>query len=112
MDYLARPDPTRQGHQGRRASQNCAQVPQSGGRDDRASLGDQQCQRPAPERQHRIYSPHAMKFLLRKIKEFINWIFGLFKKSFGIAIYEVLAITPGRNRAWVNSNFGVIKKPN
>lgn len=53
-----------------------------------------------------------MKFLLRKVKEFINWIFGLFKESSGIAIYEVLAITPGRNRAWVNTSVGVIKKPN
>jgi len=53
-----------------------------------------------------------MKYLLRKIKEFINWILGLFKKSSGVAIYEVLAITPGRNRAWVNSSVGVIKKPN
>lgn len=53
-----------------------------------------------------------MKFLLRKVKEFINWIFGLFKESSGIAIYEMLAITPGRNRAWVNSSVGVIKKPN
>ncbi len=53
-----------------------------------------------------------MKFLLRKIKEFINWIIGLFKKSSGVVIYEVLAITPGRNRAWVNTSVGVIKKPN
>ncbi len=53
-----------------------------------------------------------MKFLLRKIKEFIDWITGLFKRSSGIAIYEILAITPGRNRAWVNSSVGVIKKPN
>lgn len=53
-----------------------------------------------------------MKFLLKKIKEFIVWLFGLFKKSTGVVIYEVLAITPGRNRAWVNSSFGVIKKPN
>jgi len=53
-----------------------------------------------------------MKFLLRKIKEFINWILGLFKKASGVVIYEVLAITPGRNRAWVNSSVGVIKKPN
>lgn len=52
-----------------------------------------------------------MKFLLRKVKEFINWILGLFKGSSGIAIYEVLAITPGRNRAWVNTSVGVIKKP-
>ena len=53
-----------------------------------------------------------MKFLLRKIKEFINWILGLFKKTSGVVIYEVLAITPGRNRAWVNTSVGVIKKPN
>ncbi len=53
-----------------------------------------------------------MKFLLRKIKEFINWIIGLFKRSSGIAIYEVLAITPGRYRAWVNTSVGIIKKPN
>lgn len=53
-----------------------------------------------------------MKFLLRKIKEFINWIFGLFKESSGFVIYEVLAITPGKNRAWVSSSVGVIKKPN
>ena len=53
-----------------------------------------------------------MKFLLKKIKEFISWLFGLFKKSAGVAIYEVLAITPGRNRAWVNSSVGVLKKPN
>ena len=53
-----------------------------------------------------------MKFLLRKIKEFINWILGLFKKTSGIVIYEVLAITPGRCRAWVNTSVGVIKKPN
>ena len=53
-----------------------------------------------------------MKYLLRKIKEFINWILGLFKRTSGIAVYEVLAITPGRNRAWVNSSVGVIKKPN
>lgn len=53
-----------------------------------------------------------MKFLLRKVKEFINWILGLFKGSSSVAIYKVLAITPGRNRAWVNSSVGVIKKPN
>ena len=53
-----------------------------------------------------------MKSLLRKIKEFINWIIGLFKRPSGLAIYEVLAITPGRNRAWINSSVGVIKKPN
>ncbi len=53
-----------------------------------------------------------MKFLLRKIKEFINWIIGLFQRSSGVAIYEVLAITPGRNRAWVNTSIGMIKKPN
>ena len=53
-----------------------------------------------------------MKFLLRKVKKFINWILGLFRTSSGISIYEVLAITPGRNRAWVNSSVGVIKKPN
>jgi hypothetical protein len=53
-----------------------------------------------------------MKFLLRKIKEFINWVLGLFQRSSGVAIYEVLAITPGRNRAWVNTSIGVIKKPN
>jgi len=53
-----------------------------------------------------------MKFLLRKIKEFINWFFGLFRKTTGVATYEVLAITPGRNRAWVNSSVGIIKKPN
>ena len=53
-----------------------------------------------------------MKFLLRKIKEFINWFVGLFKKPSGIMIFEVLAITPGRNRAWVNTSIGVIKKPN
>lgn len=53
-----------------------------------------------------------MKFLLRKIKEFINWILGLFKRASGVVIYEVLAITPGRNRAWVNTSVGVIKKPN
>lgn len=53
-----------------------------------------------------------MKYLLIKIKEFINWIIGLFRRSSSFAIYEVLAITPGRNRAWVNSSVGVIKKPN
>jgi hypothetical protein len=53
-----------------------------------------------------------MKFLLRKIKEFINWVLRFFQRSSGIALYEVLAITPGRNRAWVNSSVGVIKKPN
>jgi len=53
-----------------------------------------------------------MKFLLIKIKEFISWLLGLFKKSTGITIYEVLAITPGRHRAWVNSSVGIIKKPN
>lgn len=53
-----------------------------------------------------------MRFLLRKIKEFINWITGLFKRSSGVAIYEVLAMTPGKNRAWVNSSVGLIKKPN
>jgi len=52
-----------------------------------------------------------MKYLLRKIKEFINWIIGLFKKSSGMTIYEVLAITPGRMHAWVNSNIGRIRKP-
>jgi hypothetical protein len=53
-----------------------------------------------------------MKFLLRKIKDFINWILGFFKRTSSIVIYEVLAITPGRNRAWVNTSVGVIKKPN
>ncbi len=53
-----------------------------------------------------------MRFLLRKIKEFINWIIGLFKRSSSVAIYDVLAITPGRHRAWVNSSVGIIKKPN
>jgi hypothetical protein len=53
-----------------------------------------------------------MKFLLRKIKEFINWLFGLFQHPSGITIFEVLAITPGRNRAWVNTSVGVMKKPN
>lgn len=53
-----------------------------------------------------------MKYLLRKVKEFINWVLGLFKESSGIAIYKVLAITPGRMHAWVNSSVGVIKKPN
>ena len=52
-----------------------------------------------------------MRFLLRKIKEFINWIIGLFKRSSGMALYEVLAITPGRMHAWVNSNIGRIRKP-
>ncbi len=52
-----------------------------------------------------------MKYLLRKIKEFINWIIGLFKKSSGIAIYEVLAITPGRMHAWIESSVGRIRKP-
>ena len=53
-----------------------------------------------------------MKFLLRKIKEFINWLFGLSRNPSGVFIYEVVAITPGKNRAWVNSNVGMIKKPN
>lgn len=52
-----------------------------------------------------------MKFLLRKVKEFINWILGLFRRSSGVAIYEVLMITPGRMHAWVNSNIGRIRKP-
>lgn len=52
------------------------------------------------------------KFLISKIKDFIKWILGLFKKSQGAAIYEVMAKTPGRNRAWVNSSVGIIKKPN
>lgn len=52
-----------------------------------------------------------MKFLLRKIKEFINWVLGLFRKTTGVAIYDVLAITPGRMHAWVNSNIGRIRKP-
>lgn len=53
-----------------------------------------------------------MKFLLRKIKEFINYVLGLFRKTTGVAIYEVLAITPGRMHAWVDSSVGIIKKPN
>ena len=53
-----------------------------------------------------------MRFLLRKIKEFINWITGLFQRSSGVAIHEVLAITPGRMHAWVDSSVGIIKKPN
>lgn len=52
-----------------------------------------------------------MKFLLEKIKAFINWLFGLFKRTSGVAIYEVLAITPGRMHAWVNSSVGRIRKP-
>lgn len=52
-----------------------------------------------------------MKILLRKIEEFINWIIGLFKRSSGLSIYEVLAITPGRMHAWVNSSVGRIRKP-
>lgn len=52
-----------------------------------------------------------MKFLLRKIKEFINWFLGLFKRTSGVAIDEVLAITPGRMHAWVNSSVGRIRKP-
>lgn len=53
-----------------------------------------------------------MKFLLRKIEELINWIVGLFRKPSGITVFEVLAITPGRNRAWVKTSIGVMKKPN
>lgn len=53
-----------------------------------------------------------INFIISKLKTFINWIIGFFKKSRGVAIYEVLAITPGRNRAWVNTSVGVIKKPN
>lgn len=52
-----------------------------------------------------------MKFLLEKIKAFINWLLGLFKRTSGVAIYEVLAITPGRMHAWVNSSVGRIRKP-
>ena len=52
-----------------------------------------------------------MKFLLRKIKEFINWIIGLFRNPSGVAIYEVLAITPGRMHAWMKSSVGRIRKP-
>lgn len=52
-----------------------------------------------------------MKYLLIKIKEFVNWIIGLFKKSSGLAIYKVLAITPGRMHAWAESSVGRIRKP-
>lgn len=52
-----------------------------------------------------------MKFLLRKVKEFINWLIGLFRKPSGVSVYEVLTITPGRMHAWVNSNIGRIRKP-
>lgn len=52
-----------------------------------------------------------IKFLLTKIKDFIKWILGFFKKTSGVAIYEVLAITPGRMHAWVNSSVGRIRKP-
>ena len=52
-----------------------------------------------------------MKLLLRKIKEFINWLFGLSRKPSGVSIYEVLAITPGRMHAWMESSVGRIRKP-
>ena len=52
-----------------------------------------------------------MKFLSRKIKEFINWFLSLFRKTTGVAIYKVLAITPGRMHAWVDSSIGRIRKP-
>lgn len=42
----------------------------------------------------------------------MSWISRFFNKSSGVEIYKVLAITPGRMRAWVNSSVGVIKKPN
>lgn len=65
-----------------------------------------------------------LKFLLKIIKSFfksvaeayqrvikgVSMIF--FTKASGVSIYGVLAITPGKNRAWVNSSVGVIKKPN
>lgn len=52
-----------------------------------------------------------MKSLLRKIKEFISWLIGLFRKPSGISIYEVLAITPGKMHAWMESSVGRIRKP-
>lgn len=52
-----------------------------------------------------------MKFLLQKTKEFIIWLFGLFRKTKGVTVYEVLAITPGRMHAWVESSVGRIRKP-
>lgn len=65
-----------------------------------------------------------LKFLLKIIRSFLKGVTEayqrvirgvsriFFTKTSGVSIYEVLAITPGRNRAWVNTSVGVIKKPN
>jgi len=66
-----------------------------------------------------------IKFLIKIIRAFLKRVAEAYqggirgvvriffaKRTAGVSIYEVLAITPGRNRAWVNTSVGVIKKPN
>ena len=66
-----------------------------------------------------------IKFLIKIIRDFLKKVVEAYqggirgvariffaKRTAGVAIYEILAITPGRNRAWVNTSVGVIKKPN
>ena len=65
-----------------------------------------------------------IKFLLKIIRAFlkrvvdayqrgIRGVAGIFfaKRTAGVAIYEVLAITPGRMHAWMKSSVGRIRKP-
>lgn len=64
-----------------------------------------------------------LKFLLKIIRSFLKGVAEayqrvikgvsmiFFTKASGVSIYEVLAITPGRMHAWVNSSVGRIRKP-
>ncbi len=53
------------------------------------------------------------KFLSKIVGNFIRCVSKLFtRKSSGVVIYKVLAVTPGGMRSWVDSNIGIIKKPN
>ena len=64
-----------------------------------------------------------LKFLLKIIRSFFKGVAEayqrvirgvsrvFFTKASGVSIYEVLAITPGRMHAWMESSVGRIRKP-
>jgi len=47
-----------------------------------------------------------------KIKKIISWFISLFRKKIEVSNkYELIRITAGGRHAWVNSKFGIIRKP-
>ena len=51
---------------------------------------------------------------MKIIRKIINWILSFFRseRESGIVIYRMVRECPGGFHSWVETNFGVIRKPN